>query len=357
MILIFLSLLCTLYSQILPDDAFLDPESASLALYDERMCVLTKVATSEIGGRANCFGAPHRLFDTILQPPNDIFVQIVASDLYFCGLTIEQKIKCWGKPGRTVDEFPGFYTQITSSDKHMCAISIDGNVMCNFNSYITSNKYEQSDSSISGTNLVKSSSFVQISCSTHHCCALDNNGYVTCDGKKVHESVLNTPHFIVTPEGLGENVLTEEDGYADEEVQAIGDKVHTKFIQISVSDYFSCGIRYDDGAIECWGDDRSTNAIPMYNIKGPFRQVSADSHCVCGIFSSNDSISCTGECERLVHNPRKNKREPWPNALFGEYDQVKVFRKRVCAVTMDSELYCWGRPFHGIPMPTDLDIA
>ena len=360
MILILLSFCYIVYSQKLPEDVFLDPESASLALYEERMCVLTKVATSEIGGRANCFGAHHRLYDKILKPPNDIFVQIVASGLYFCGLTIEQKIKCWGKPDRAVDEFPGFYTQITSSDKHMCAISTDGNIMCNFKSYITNNDSDEPGEESDGetkTNKPKPF-YVQISCSTNHCCALDNNGHVHCDGKRVHESVLTTPHYIVTPDGLGNHdVLIEEDGYADEEVVTIGDKIHTKFIQISVSDHFSCGIRYHDGAIECWGDERSTNAIPMYNIQGPFRQVSADSHCVCGIFSSNDSISCTGECERLVHNPKKSKREPWPNALYGEYDQVKVFRKRVCAVTMDSELYCWGRPFHGTPMPTDLDIA
>ena len=59
----------------------------------------------------------------------------------------------------------------------------------------------------------------------------------------------------------------EEDGYEDVNVVTDEDGTPEVFVQISVSIGISCGIRYRDSAIQCWGHEEN-HRIPETNSEG-----------------------------------------------------------------------------------------
>ena len=129
LVLILVVNLFLIVSGELPADAFLDPEGTAMGMHEDRICVIIKSRGIDIGGRASCWGSvpPYR---EVMEPPIDIFVQIESSGMYYCGLTVTQEIKCWGKKRRTPQSFPGLYTQITASSKHVCGITTTGHIKC-----------------------------------------------------------------------------------------------------------------------------------------------------------------------------------------------------------------------------------
>jgi hypothetical protein len=90
----------------------------------------------------------------------EIFVQVVISRDFGCGITLDQRVKCWGKSAREVS---GLYSQITASEIFMCGVLVDGRINC-WGMY----KFPLPQPG--------ASKFVQISCGATQCCTLDSQG-------------------------------------------------------------------------------------------------------------------------------------------------------------------------------------
>lgn len=140
-----------------------------------------------------------------------------------------------------------------------------------------------------------------------------------------------------------------------EEDQAVA---KIQFRQISVGDGQSCGITLLGAHLHCWG---GRNKRQPLHARGPFRQVSVGGSGVCAITAAPeeeeaaesdresdggsgaareaDRLVCWGFADQMVHHSGDS-------AAGLLWDQVSVGATSVCAVTLDSEMKCWGG---GIP--------
>lgn len=138
-----------------------------------------------------------------------------------------------------------------------------------------------------------------------------------------------------------------------------------QFRQISVGDGQSCGITLLGAHLHCWG---GRNKRQPLHARGPFRQVSVGGAGVCAITAASeegeaaegdedgdsngeggngsegragegDRLVCWGFADQMVHHSGDS-------AAGLQWDQVSVGATSVCAVTLDSEMRCWGG---GIP--------
>lgn len=329
-------------------DTFLDVEGVSMAITNDRICALSKPRGDiDIGGEAVCWGITHE--DSIFKPPKqELFVQVRGAASYFCGLTVEGTVKCWGelKESSCPPKVPGIFRHITGAGTGMCGLLNDGSVHC------------WGALHFQGSNAEKK--YVQVSCADHHCCALDAAGDIHCWGSKASWQAAIPPLVSteidaegnIIEEGVAEEdedeEEEEEDGYMDEEEDEEGRRQTgrpVKFIQISAAQTYTCGIRLSDQAIECWGESRRSS-YPVRELPGPFRQVSAGRMGVCGVYQSNDSLVCVG---KLADVEGFNGGKEW--------DQVSVGDFSMCAVSMDSELTCWGSDPIRLGIPADLVVA
>jgi hypothetical protein len=115
-----------------------------------------------------------------------------------------------------------------------------------------------------------------------------------------------------------------------------------QFRQISVGEGQSCGITLLGTHLMCWGD----KSHKPFQVAGPFRQVSVGRLGVCAISArKNDELTQTGGVDEADHI------QCWGFArmivdLSGleqvQWDQISVGDTTACAVSMDSELKCWG---------------
>lgn len=127
-------------------------------------------------------------------------------------------------------------------------------------------------------------------------------------------------------------------------------QAHVQFRQISVGPDSVCGIQVIGGSVRCWGEKSSTRQMSPDldpSLLGPFRQVSAGGLGVCAILESDKSLRCWGRAASRVGDSIEGV------AL----DQVKVSDKYVCAVTMDSQLVCWGARFLDTSQLRDFVVA
>ena len=262
--------------------------------------------------------------------------------------------------------------------------------------------------------------FVQVSCSQHHCCALDNNAHAHCfgygnDHGEIYPPVKSNFTLAKAPKGsklsveMSGTVMDEEeeeeeeeeeaeegadaDSYDDEdEEQGTGSALDAtkkaeavllerlQFKQISVGEGISCGVTlagaggaagagtavevdasgvpYSDGDLVCWGNRKGhMNMAP--HTKGPYKQVSVGPLGVCALQSA--------DAPNLSAKSRPHAMSCWgfvtnfinaTEASSFSWDQVAVGSLSACAVTMVSELQCWGPGYHDVERrPLDIEIA
>ena len=306
----------------------------------DNVCVIVRQRGDGVGGKIKCFGS--RAKDVMPNiPANDMFVQVLGTDKFHCGITQDQELKCWAHQGfkRNFQEsVPGLFTQITSTSNYICGLTTEGYVRCT--GFTSKFDVERSDVP-----------FEQVDCSDHHCCALDINGHAHCWGTKHYKEALTPPSRVVDVDGSVSVEPEEEDGYEDEPTTTphTTDGIPEVFVQISVAVAMSCGIRERDRAIQCWGSD-SLHRDPYIVLDAPdggYRQLSAGAIGVCGIRVSNDMLECVGS--RTPADPIKHIR-----GRDTEWDQVRVGGSNICAVTMDSVLHCTGGLRNSIP--SDLEV-
>mmetsp|Transcript_28695 Transcript_28695/g.27492 ORF Transcript_28695/g.27492 Transcript_28695/m.27492 type:complete len:319 (-) Transcript_28695:52-1008(-) len=158
-----------------------DIDGISIAPGSGHICVLEMKHGTDIGGRARCWGDEEE--DGKTQPPPDVtFIQLASGISFTCGITLEQTVLCWGNV-RNGGRVPGLFTQITASELYACGVRTDGSVLCWGHSHVLKDTPKPKDKDRDGFRGVGGvRKFVQVSCSTHHCCALDTNAHAHCWG-------------------------------------------------------------------------------------------------------------------------------------------------------------------------------
>jgi hypothetical protein len=104
-------------------------------------------------------------------------VQLASGVSFTCGITLMQTVRCWGEI--KILEVPGLYTQITASELYACGVKTDGTLLCWGHAHAMRSIPQVSNGDVDPRSPYRSMKFVQISCSPHHCCALDTNGQLS----------------------------------------------------------------------------------------------------------------------------------------------------------------------------------
>lgn len=108
-----------------------------------------------------------------------------------------------------------------------------------------------------------------------------------------------------------------------------------EFMQISVGYEFACGISYPAGDLYCWGEASRLKSLLHGVLPGPFKQVSVGKIGACAIRADDEKLQCYG-------TPLQTRMKLNPPPEWVKFDQIKVGPLAVCAVDLDSQLYCWG---------------
>eukprot|EP00595_Chromulina_sp_UTEXLB2642_P003581 CAMPEP_0196767656 /NCGR_PEP_ID=MMETSP1095-20130614/41821_1 /TAXON_ID=96789 ORGANISM="Chromulina nebulosa, Strain UTEXLB2642" /NCGR_SAMPLE_ID=MMETSP1095 /ASSEMBLY_ACC=CAM_ASM_000446 /LENGTH=260 /DNA_ID=CAMNT_0042136161 /DNA_START=274 /DNA_END=1056 /DNA_ORIENTATION=+ len=252
---------------------------------------------------------------------------------------------CWGSQQYN-RQIPGKYSQVSVANSFACSIQTDGQIYCFGHSFLA-NHIQKDDNR-----------YVQISCGTGHCCALDENAIPNCWGN-VHSKA------VYPPDSKDEDSSHEnKNDYEEEDEEDIEESIRTskpsiRFRQISVGDQYSCGIKVQDNDLICWGE-HDTFSSPYYknpyprHVKGPFKQISIGQLGICAIRGELDDLN--EHKDNNNPNVTSHSLQCWgntiavmPRTIDGEWDQVRVGDGMICAVSMDSQLKCWGSRIPHLP--------
>lgn len=125
------------------------------------------------------------------------------------------------------------------------------------------------------------------------------------------------------------------------------------FKQITSGYQFTCGIRYDNGDLVCWGHvDKlqfGSSQGGHLTVEGPFRQVSAGVLGACALYEDGSKpVLCMGAAKSTMSGKYNI-----------EYDQISVSTTMVCGVNMDnSQIECAGMNLNmKAATPHGLEIA
>jgi len=246
-------------------------------------CALTPVPGVEFGGRAVCWG--NKKFNR-LNAPEEVFIQISSGEFATCGVTRQERVRCWGdfvvEPSDSLRflqvscgqfhccgvlqsggltcwgqgferqvEAPTFgrYVQVSCGQSHSCAIAADGTLSC-------------WGSPLSGGTLPPAGQYVQLSCFDSECCAIRLDGILVCWGGSLHEADIPFMEF-----GEGE-----------------------KYLQVAVGKEFVCGIK-ETTLLRCWGSPGIVSGVPttMEAV-----MVSAGKRDVCAVGALDSKLVCWG---------------------------------------------------------------
>ena len=144
-------------------------------------------------------------------------------------------------------------------------------------------------------------------------------------------------------------------------------QLSVQFKQITVNNVMSCGIRLVEEDVLCWGHGEPK--WKAFSIPGPVKQVSAGDDAICVLRQPPSGNSAgvgrdgtsgtvgesfkTLECYGKLANDIPLEDQESPDG----WDQVITRKNLVCAVSMESELKCWGHSYQKSIFPSDLIIA
>ena len=212
-----------------------------------------------LGGRAVCQGREE--YGKTEAPEEEHFVQLVAGTYFTCGLTFDQRVRCWGRINAPPTE--GLYLQLSAGSFYSCGLLIDGQIDCWGQSRVVTDvkNFAAQDRS--------AAHFEQISCGSETCCALNYEGKLHCWGALIvtntTASELDTlEHTVFTGETQSAQVGISKATVGNNEFDEI-------FSQISSGDSLACGILFPSGDLRCWGQVEK-HSLKSVN-KGPFIQV------------------------------------------------------------------------------------
>ena len=273
-----------------------DIDELTLAVGETHACALEHISDAEVGGEVVCWGSNERHES---DSPAGLFVQISASSHFTCGISIDERIVCWG------DAAPRALRPDTSRK----------NIPLKSSSSSTESKQSpKQKKSFSSTSPM--GSYVQISSGSSHVCAVDLFGYVECWGSANHRGQLDVP--VASDVSMNEETKTA--------TASIG---RGTFVQISCGDDQSCALK-KDGTISCWGSSRGGL---LRSPEGQYVQVSVSPRGHACAITLSGGLKCWGS----IYGPSGGE-----GSFNGTYVQVSAGDRFTCAIRASGTLFCFG---------------
>ena len=107
-----------------------DPAGSTVAAGHHHTCALRQ-SSAPFGGIAHCWGED--TMGAVSRVPVELtFIQLSSGHFHSCGITLDEKLVCWGGPNPKRFEPPGLYQQVSCGAVHTCGLRKDGQVKCWF---------------------------------------------------------------------------------------------------------------------------------------------------------------------------------------------------------------------------------
>lgn len=284
-----MSVAATIAAEEMPPPGFhRSPSGSTLSAGHFHTCALRRTPEAYLGGIAHCWG-----FDALGQvsgaPSESLFVQLSSGHFHSCGVTLEQKIFCWGEERETATCPRGLFQQVAAGQFHSCGLTKNGDARCWGNDHLT------------GSTKPPAGTFVQLAAGLDWTCGIRPNASTVC---------------------WGANRRGQSNAPPDRVVQ----------IATSTSGYHSCAITYEANDLVCWGDDRKGEARSAR--PGPYSQVAVGYRTTCAISGDGQRVDCWGLAAHLFQPP------PEPRV----WEQITLGRDHVCALDTEGRVHCGGQP-------------
>lgn len=229
---------------------------------------------------------------------------------------------------------------------HACGITGDGSVWCWGGN--TEKQLGQSDTAATYTvddpvEVDGVSNVVDITAGDDYTCALDNGGTTQCWGDAGN---------------LGDSSVVAD---SDTPVTVTGGHVFTKIDSETHRGDSTCGLG-SGGSIWCWGDDSNgrlgndetigNDSVDPVQVAGisDFVDLSVGRYHACGLRKNGDIWCWGGNSEGQLGNGTSGTDSGIPVQVESDvkFKKVSAARDSVCAISVDNEIYCWGRDVSGI---------
>ena len=269
-----------------------DPAGSTVAAGHHHTCALRQ-SSAPFGGIAHCWGED--TMGAVSRVPVELtFIQLSSGHFHSCGITLDEKLVCWGGPNPKRFEPPGLYQQVSCGAVHTCGLRKDGQVKCWGEDHDT------------GCTKPPSGKFVQVQAGNAFSCGLRPSGLVECWGND--RKGQSTP-----PDGV-------------------------QFLQIATSNVVdhACGLTLGARDLKCWGDNRKGQSPD--HVDGPWEQVACGSKATCAIADGGSHAECFGAAAHVYDTREKT-------AFRGRtLEQVSMGHGHLCVLDVEGEVVCHGHP-------------
>ncbi|ETK73155.1 hypothetical protein L915_19893 [Phytophthora nicotianae] len=272
----------TVTEPVIPDVIVpLDIDETSIAAGVEHSCAIQTQSFEDVGGRVVCWGVNN---GGQSSPPPGEFIQVSTGRLHSCGIRIDETLECWGD-GAPVTKPEGLFEQVSSGDFHSCGIMKDQTVRC-------------WGTAAGGISKAPSGKFVQVSCGKDFSCAIATDGTVKCWGENGYGqlNVDPTTRFRQISASPGDFAcgVTEDNTlscWGDNHRNQASPPSDEKFILVSTSRLAACGLKLDK-TVTCWGMRSGVTAAPT---DVQFDELTLGWNHGCGIRYEDGGIQCWGD--------------------------------------------------------------
>jgi len=319
-----------------------DFSAVSAAPY--RVCALRS------GGTVACLN-PDLFWVQKLALPGGGYVAVSAATTYVCGLRANSKLFCASdRDTESAVLIPGSFRAVSVGEGYACAVTTEGAARC-WDTWRVLKTHEH----IPPTTPPPYDDFTGVSVGQWHACGVRSGGQVACWGDNYGYYEYCTSCDLTAAQPCTPTCgLTGRTDYIGQAAPPGG-----RFRSVSAGYMHTCGIRADDGGVECWGESDAGRLTPP---PGAYAAVSAGRWHTCGIRRGGRGV-CWGhsgvinddyalpvaasdcltpaEGDGPCHSRYYRTIRTQPPA--GEFVAVAAGRGFSCGARGDGALKCWGR--------------
>lgn len=251
------------------------------------------------------------------------FRKISVGDDHACGITLNEKLYCWGhnfegQLGITGFKNPNFEDNDNPKPEPISAVDSD-------------------------------EEYLDVSAGYAATCGITKKSKLKCWGSSIAG---HTGKGLVKSKLANHTLSYDQDEYmvamSDTLPTLIDDKNNYKMVSLAGDSYTGgCGIT-DEHYLKCWGSmsfNRNTASPVIIDNLTKYSSVAVSGEHACGL-TINNQIKCWGSNSRgaLGFFPEYNLQTNQPRLINSDkqFIQVATGRSNSCGITKDNELYCWG---------------
>lgn len=255
-------------------------------------------------GEVRCWGSPGWGYSL----PQGAFVKLALAAGWGCGLRSDGGVACWGITDIIRTPPPeGAFRDVAAGKDHACALRLDNTVVCwGSVSESPAGTFAAIAADAGGTCAIRDDGTRALVCTGVDVPVIDglqdlafDGGrlcYITTEGEAACARPSPGPlpldgRWTEVAVSAAHTCLRSSEGEVACSKEMPGRVPSGTYRSLAVGEGFGCGLR-DDGAIVCWGDATSVEAVTPPH--GKFIAVAAEGQNACGIRDGNGTLVCWG---------------------------------------------------------------